>query len=308
MALDLTVSRIKLTILGNGLVGSAIAKTLGENNYDVISLGSKSIDLLNSEKTSELINEINVEDTLIFAAGLSRGIVYNLENPFEMFSKNLVMINNFISAAERKKIKRVINVVPACVYPANLNQRARIEDLWQGPMEKSSLAYSTAKIAGLVGFESVRRQFGLEWTNLIVTNVYGPHKKIDSQQTHVIPALIDKVKRAKSKGDDFVQILGDGTPVREFLYSSDLGCAVKNFIEKEMWGIPCLNIAGSEAISILGLAKIIAEELDYHGEIMVDKGLDNGTSIKLLDDSVFRSYGWEPKVKLREGIKRIYKE
>ena len=295
--------KAKVTILGNGLVGSAIAKTLSEDNFNAISLGSKSVDLLNADRTNDLIRDINTDEIIIFAAGLSRGIIYNLENPYEMFSKNIEMINNLIKAAERKKIKRVINIVPACVYPSSINQRAKIEDLWRGPMEKSSLAYSTAKMAGLVGFESIRKQFGLEWTNLIVTNVYGPHRKIDTHQTHVIPALMEKIKEAKSNRDSSVQILGDGKPVREFLYSSDLGFAVKTFIEKELWGIPSLNIAGSEAISIFELAKMIAHELGYKGEIAVDKGVNNGTSIKLLDDSIFRGSGWEPKIDLRQGIK-----
>jgi GDP-L-fucose synthase len=303
--LDLAVSKNKVTILGNGLVGSAIAETFTDNDFEVRSLGSKDLDLLDSAETNKFISKVGKDEVLIFAAGLSGGISFNLENPYELFSKNLGMINNFISAAANNKIEKVINIVPACVYPANLKERARVEDLWQGPMEKSSLAYSTAKMAGLVGIESVRKQLGLNWSNLIVTNVYGPHKKIHSKQMHVIPALIEKIKLAKSNGDKLVQILGDGTPVREFLYSSDLGDAVKSFIENDLWGIPTLNIAGSEAISILELAKLIANELAYEGEILVEKGSNNGTSIKLLDDSIFRKSGWVPKVQLKSGIKLI---
>jgi len=299
------VSKNKVTILGNGLVGSAIAETFIDNNFEVKSLGSKDLDLLDSAETKRFISKVGKDEVLIFAAGLSGGISFNLENPYELFSKNLAMINNFISAAANNKIEKVINIVPACVYPANLNERARVENLWQGPMEKSSLPYSTAKMAGLVGIESVRKQLGLQWSNLIVTNVYGPHKKIQSKQMHVIPALIEKIRLGKSNGDKSVQILGDGTPVREFLYSRDLGDAVKSFIEKDLWGIPTLNIAGSEAISILELAKLIASELAYRGEILVEKSSNNGTSIKLLDDSIFRKSGWVPKVQLKSGIKLI---
>jgi GDP-L-fucose synthase len=299
------VSKNKVTILGNGLVGSAIAETFIDNNFEINSLGSKDLDLLDSVETNEFMNKVGKDEVLIFAAGLSGGISFNLDNPYKLFSKNLGMINNFISAAASNKIEKVINIVPACVYPANLKERAKVEDLWQGPMEKSSLAYSTAKMAGLVGIESVRKQFGLKWSNLIVTNVYGPHKKIHSKQMHVIPALIEKIKLAKSKGDKSIQILGDGTPVREFLHSSDLGDAVKSFIENDLWDIPTLNIAGSEAISILELAKLIASELAYGGKILVEKGSNNGTSIKLLDDSIFRKSGWAPKVQLKSGIKLI---
>ena len=284
------------------MVGSAIAKTFAENSFEVRALGSKDLNLLNSIETENFISRLDDDEILIFAAGLSGGISFNLEKPYDLFSKNIEMINNFIGAAERKRIKRVINIVPACVYPANINQRAKVEDLWQGPMEKSSLAYSTSKMAGLIGVESVRKQLGLMWTNLIVTNVYGPHKRIDTKQMHVIPALIEKFKSAKVSGESSVQILGDGTPVREFLYSSDLGYAVQVLIEKNDWSVPTMNIAGSEAVSIFELAKLIATELRYEGEILVEESSKNGTSVKLLDDTVFRNTGWSPKVELRAGI------
>ncbi len=301
------MSKNNVTILGNGLVGSAIAKTFIDDSFEVRSIGSKDLDLLDSVATNKFISKVGKDEILIFAAGLSGGISFNLENPYELFSMNLGMINNFISAAANNKIEKVINIVPACVYPANLNERARVENLWQGPMEKSSLAYSTAKISGLVGVESVRKQLGLNWTNLIVTNVYGPHKRIDSKQMHVIPALIEKFNQAKSNGNISVQILGDGTPVRDFLYSSDLGLAVHSFIENDLWTIPTMNIAGSEAVSILELAKIIADEMSYEGDILVEQSSNNGASIKLLDDSIFRKSGWEPRIDLSQGISNLMK-
>ena len=291
-----------LIVFGKGLIGNAILQSFASEEYSVVSVATNEVDLLDYIAIDNFISNLDIDDVLIFAAGLSGGISFNLNNPLDLYSKNIRMINNFINAAADRKIKNLLNIVPACVYPANLNQRAKVEDLWQGPMEKSSLAYSTAKISGLVGVETVRKQLGFDWTNLIVTNVYGPHKRIDSKQMHVIPALIEKFNQAKANGNKSVQILGDGTPVREFLYSSDLGLAVHSFIENDLWTIPTMNIAGSEAVSILDLAKIIADEMNYEGEILVEKSSNNGTSIKLLDDSIFRQTGWEPRVKLESGI------
>ena len=248
----------RITIFGNGLVGASIARILSEKKYIVKSLDSADLDLADSVKTNAFIARLDLDDVLIFSAGLSGGIFFNLNNAYELYSANMRMINNFISAAADRKFKNVLNIVPACVYPANLTERAKVEDLWRGPMEHSSLAYSTAKISGLVGFESVRRQMGLNWTNLIVTNVYGIHKNIDQNKMHVIPALL--------------------------------------------WSVPTLNIGGSEPISIFDLAKTIADEVGYKGEITVEGGSNNGTSIKLLDDTIFRSAGWKPKVQLRTGI------
>jgi GDP-L-fucose synthase len=296
-----------LIVFGKGLIGNSILQSFASEEYPIVSVATNEVDLLDYIAIDNFISNLDIDDVLIFAAGLSGGISFNLNNPLDLYSKNIRMINNFINAAADRKIKNLLNIVPACVYPANLNQRAKVEDLWQGPMEKSSLAYSTAKISGLVGVETVRKQLGFNWTNLIVTNVYGPHKRIDSKQMHVIPALIEKFNQAKANGNKSVQILGDGTPVREFLYSSDLGLAVHSFIENDLWTIPTMNIAGSEAVSILDLAKIIADEMNYEGEILVEKSSNNGTSIKLLDDSIFRKTGWEPRVDLAQGISNLTK-
>jgi len=296
-----------LIVFGKGLIGNAILQSFTGEEYSIVSVATNDVNLLDYIAIDNFISNLDIDDVLIFAAGLSGGISFNLNNPLDLYSKNIRMINNFINAAADRRIKNVLNIVPACVYPANLNQRAKVEDLWQGPMEKSSLAYSTAKISGLVGIEAVRKQLGLNWTNLIVTNVYGPHKRIDSKQMHVIPALIEKFNQAKSNGSKSIQILGDGTPVREFLYSSDLGLAVHSFIKNDLWTIPTMNIAGSEATSILDLAKLIAMELGYDGEILVEESSNNGTSIKLLDDSIFRKTGWEPRVDLAQGISNLMK-
>ena len=296
-----------LIVFGKGLIGNAILQSFASEEYPVVSVATNEVNLLDYIAIDNFISNLDIDDVLIFAAGLSGGILFNLNNPLDLYSKNIRMINNFINAAADRRIKNVLNIVPACVYPANLNQRAKVEDLWQGPMEKSSLAYSTAKISGLVGIEAVRKQLGLNWTNLIVTNVYGPHKRIDSKQMHVIPALIEKFRQAKSNSDKSVQILGDGTPIREFLYSSDLGHAIHSFFENDLWSIPTMNIAGSEAVSILDLAKIIADEMAYEGEILVEESSNNGTSIKLLDDSIFRKTGWEPRVDLAQGISNLTK-
>ncbi len=296
-----------LIVFGKGLIGNAILQSFASEEYPVVSVATNEVDLLDYIAIDNFISNLDIDDVLIFASGLSGGILFNLNNPLDLYSKNIRMINNFINAAADRRIKNVLNIVPACVYPANLNQRAKVEDLWQGPMEKSSLAYSTAKISGLVGIEAVRKQLGLNWTNLIVTNVYGPHKRIDSKQMHVIPALIEKFRQAKSNSDKSVQILGDGTPIREFLYSSDLGHAIHSFFENDLWSIPTMNIAGSEAVSILDLAKLIADEMAYEGEILVEESSNNGTSIKLLDDSIFRKTGWEPRVDLAQGISNLTK-
>ena len=120
-----------LIVFGKGLIGNAILQSFTGEEYSIVSVSTNEVNLLDYIAIDNFVSNLDIDDVLIFAAGLSGGISFNLNNPLDLYSKNIRMINNFISAAADRIIKNVLNIVPACVYPANLNQRAKVEDLWQ---------------------------------------------------------------------------------------------------------------------------------------------------------------------------------
>ena len=139
------------------------------------------------------------------------------------------------------------------------------------------------------------------------TNLYGPNDNYDLNNSHVLPAMIRKFHEAKKNGSASVVIWGTGTPRREFMHVDDLADAcfflMENYNEKEF-----VNIGFGEDITILDLAKLVKDTVDYEGEIIHDLTKPDGTPRKLMDSSKLNGLGWKPATTLAEGIRAVYEE
>ena len=231
------------------------------------------------------------------------GIEKNLSSPTELIFTNSRIILNVIESLPKFNVKYFINLAPACVYPAGLLRPAVPKDLFGSPMELSSLPYSTAKIAGIVMVNALRDQLKLNYISLISTNVYGDNLEIETHKAHVIPALINKFTEAKLLNLESITLLGDGTPIREFLHADDLASAVVKIINDNLYQKNILNVASGQSITIKELAYLVKKITGFSGEILFSNSEKNGTPVKLIDGSELREFGWKPLISLEEGIR-----
>lgn len=299
---------MRILVLGKGLVGSAITNLLSkEGVLQVFSINSKECDLRNLANVENLFAD-KKPDVVIFAAGVVGGIEKNLNNPASLILENSKIILNVINSSLKLKIYRLINLVPACVYPGNLKHRMVPSDLFSAPMESSSLAYSISKLNGLVMVSTIKKQYNFDWISVIPTNVYGTDSKIKSHKAHVIPALMSKLLLAKELNKDKIELLGDGSPVREFLHVTDLSAAIMKIIQTNDLKTPIMNVAGSDEITIRLLAEMIKNLVGYRGELIFNSNEKNGASSKLLDGTPIQKLGWKKKTKLEEGLSEILKQ
>jgi len=102
-------------------------------------------------------------------------------------------------------------------------------------------------------------------------------------------------------------IWGDGSPLREFLYSDDLATALVLMMQ-EYNELQFLNIGYGTDISIADLAKTIAKTVGYVGQLKFDTSKPNGTPKKLMDNSKITNLGWRPKIDLAQGIQLAYQD
>ena len=214
------------------------------------------------------------------------------------------MISNFLYAARGVKLPELINLVPACVYPGSFKKNMSPKDLFTGPMEESSLGYSTSKLAGLVTCQAIAKQEGFSWKSLIVTNLYGTIRDNVKTKPHVIPDLVSKFSLAKMQSLREVELLGSGLPVRDFLHVSDLGIAVETVLNYK-GDETIINVSGSGAVTLAQLAKKIAKVVGYKGAIRFNGEDLDGTDYKVLDGTLLRSLGWEAKTSLDQGLKSL---
>jgi len=229
------------------------------------------------------------------------GIGANSSYPVDFLSKNLQIQTNLMDASHLAGVERFVFLGSSCLYPRDCPQPIKEDYLLTGPLEKTNSAYAIAKIAGIELVKSYRSQYGHRWISLMPTNVYGPGDNFDLENSHVLPALINKFLVARRQRLASVVLWGTGTPRREFLYSSDLARAVLVALGKYD-SDHHLNIGTGMETRIMDLAQTVANLTGFEGVINWDKSRPDGTPRKVLDVSRLRHLGWEPLVSLQEGI------
>jgi GDP-L-fucose synthase len=193
----------------------------------------------------------------------------------------------------------------SCIYPKLAPQPLKEEYLLTGLLEHTNEPYAIAKIAGIKMCQSYNQQYGTNFISVMPTNLYGYNDNYDLNSSHVLPAMIRKFHEAKMNKAYHVEIWGDGTPMREFLFVDDLAEAcvylMNNYNDS---GI--VNIGTGEDITIKDLAYLVKEVVGFKGNILFNTQMPNGTPRKLLDVSKLANLGWKYKTSLREGIEKTY--
>jgi GDP-L-fucose synthase len=233
------------------------------------------------------------------------GIGANSNFPVEFLTENLRIALNIMESAHKQNINRLVFLGSSCIYPKFAEQPIIEGQLLAGALEITNEPYALAKIAGLKLAASYRRQYDRDWVSAMPCNIYGPGDNFNLETGHVLPVLIKRFHEAKTLGNPFVTLWGDGTPLREFLHSDDLASAIlyilDNYHEEEH-----INVGSGSEISISDLAETIAAVVGFDGEILWDSTKPNGTPRKILDNSKLLQLGWSSQVGLEEGIRRTY--
>lgn len=298
-----------------GLVGSALTQRLVAGGYkDLLVRTHAELDLMQRSAVWEFFGR-ELPEYVILAAARVGGIQANNSYPVDFITENLLIQSNVIDACHEFGVKRLLFLGSSCIYPKLCPQPIREEYLLTGPLEPTNRPYAVAKIAGIEQCWAYNRQYGTSYIAAMPTNLYGTEDNFDLQTSHVLPALLHKIAKAKAEGSKQVLVWGTGTPRREFLHSDDLADACVFLLqlpEREFAHLmpadqaPLINIGVGEDVTIRELAETICRVLDYRGELQFDPSKPDGTPRKLLDVSRMRALGWRPKIGLEEGIRRTY--
>jgi GDP-L-fucose synthase len=292
---------MKVAIAGStGLVGSALTKIFRLAGYEVVGINHSVLDLLDLEMTKEFVKRTKPH-LIVDAAAKVGGIGANDTFPVEFLSDNLRIQSNLMEAAHVAKVEKFVFLGSSCIYPRNSPQPIKEEYLMTGALETTNSAYAIAKIAGIELINSYRKEYGAKWISLMPTNLYGPRDNFNLQGSHVMPALIRRFVEAKENRSDKVILWGSGSPKREFLHVDDLAQAV--LMTSQNYDSPMhLNIGTGDDLTIKDLAGKVAAAAGFTGEIEWDTSKPDGTPQKVLDVSKIKALGWEPTIRLEDGI------
>ncbi len=289
----------------NGLVGSAIVRTLKDRGYTNL--------LLKSSKELDLCRQADVEaffeaarpDYVFLAAAKVGGIHANNTYRASFIYDNLMIEANVIHSAYKVGVKKLLFLGSSCIYPKLAPQPMKEEHLLTGSLEPTNEPYAIAKIAGLKLCENYCRQYGVNFISAMPTNLYGINDNFDLANSHVLPALMRKFHEAKLANQPTAEVWGSGSPLREFLYVDDLADGLL-FLMDNYEGIDFVNIGSSKEVSIKELALTIKDVVGYAGEIVFDSNKPDGTPRKLMDPAKLTNLGWQAQTSLQDGIAKTY--
>jgi GDP-L-fucose synthase len=300
---DLTGRRI--FVAGHrGMVGSAIVRRLAAENCIVMTASRGEVDLREQRQVREWMAQHRPEVVVVAAAKVG-GILANDSYPADFLYENLMIEANLIEAAWRCGAQKLLFLGSSCIYPRLADQPITEDALLTGALEPTNEWYAVAKIAGIKLCQAYRRQHGFDCISAMPTNLYGPGDNYDLATSHVLPALIRKVDQAKRTGSP-VEIWGTGTPLREFLHADDCADACV-FLLRQYSAESHVNVGYGSDVAIRDLVQLVMEVAGYSGEIVHDLGKPDGTPRKLMDSSLLRGMGWQPRISLKDGIADAYR-
>ena len=299
--------KIKFLITGaSGMLGKSLISQLKKKNYTFLAPSSKELNLLNLSSIKKYLNN-KKPNYIIHLAGFVGGIGANMNDPIKFLHSNMLMGMNLIDMAHKMKIKNFLNIGSSCIYPTKENRSMSESKLLSGDFEKTNEGYALAKLSIIKFCEYVAKSKGYNYFSLIPCNIYGPNDNFDEKTGHVVSSLIDRIYCAKKNNLKTVEIWGTGKSKREFIYVDDVSKAIlkflfnKKLIKKNLYW---LNIGMGSDLSIKNLYLKISKLIGYKGSFVHNLNKPDGTARKLLNIKKAKNFGWTPKVKLIDGLKK----
>ena len=246
-------------------------------------------------------------DLVIHAAGKVGGIQANMREPVSFLLENLDMGRNVVLASYQAGVKQLINLGSSCMYPRNYSKPLTEEMVLKGELEPTNEGYALAKVvtSRLCDY-IVREDASYQYKTLIPCNIYGRYDKFDPKHSHLLPAIIYKVHQAKVNNEPTVEIWGDGTARREFMYAGDFADAIVNAVYKFESLPTYMNIGLGHDFTINEYYQAAADVMSYTGSFVHDLTKPVGMVRKLVSVERQLDWGWNAKSNLHTGIEKTY--
>ncbi|HSW15813.1 MAG TPA: GDP-L-fucose synthase [Ramlibacter sp.] len=291
---------------GAGLVGRNVAALAAEAGWSLVAPTSRELDLRDAQATTDFVARLK-PDVVIHAAGRVGGIQANIAAPVDFLVTNLDLGRNIVMAARAAGVPRLLNLGSSCMYPRDAANPLPEASVLHGELEPTNEGYALAKIAVARLCQYVSRETPqLSYKTLIPCNLYGLYDKFDPKHSHLVPAIIHKVHVAKTRQLPEVEIWGDGTARREFMFAGDLADAIWRALERFESLPDMMNVGVGADHSVNDYYRIAAQVIGWQGRFAHDASKPAGMRQKLVSIERQTAWGWAPRTTLEDGIRATY--
>ena len=296
----------KIYIAGhNGMVGSSIQRLLLSLGYsNIVTRTSNELDLRNQSAVNEFFVQEKPEYVFLAAAKVG-GILANTTYPAEFLYDNIMIQSNVIYSSLNSGVKKLINFNSSLVYSSSGTEPKKEGDISLNAINESHSGYAFAKLYGIFLANLINKQYRTRYINIICSNIYGPNDKFDSNHSNVVASLIYKIYFAKKNKIKNLELFGDGSQVRDFIFVDDLSSAAY-LVMIENHNFSEINVSTSVGTTILNLSKSIQKIIQFDGTINFGLNQHSGRQYMVLDNNLLKEFNWEPRVQLMEGLKITY--
>lgn len=288
---------------GGGLVGMSLQQTMRAKGFRrIIALRSADCDLTDLPATLRVFS--TAQPKYVFhLAGYVHGIMGNMRNKGMSYLKNTLINTHVVEACRTIHATKVVAMGSGCVYPYPSPGLPLQEDMiWFGEPHDSERAYAHAKRGLLAQLTAYYEDYGMDFAFVVSANLFGPHDKFDTKYGHVIPSLIRKFYEAKGGGGT-VEVWGDGSARRDFLYVSD----VSEALCKIMDGVHgAVNMGSGEVSSIRDVVEHLARHTEMSHRLRWDASKPNGQDYRAYDLTKLQATGFAPRYSLKDGLQATY--
>lgn len=292
---------------GRGMVGRNFLEHSSAAAHEVLAPSSVALDLRDYAAVNAWMAH-HQPDAVVHAAGKVGGIQANIREPVRFLLDNLDMGRNVVWAARNNGVKWLINLGSSCMYPRNAPNPLREDMVLKGELEPTNEGYALAKVTVAKLCEYISREDeAYQYKTLIPCNIYGRHDKFDPVHSHMVPAIIHKLHMAKTGQIQGVDIWGDGTARREFMYAGDLADCMWHAMTRFESLPPVMNVGLGHDLSVNEYYQAAARVVGYSGDFVHDLSKPVGMKQKLVSIEKSASWGWKAETSLEEGLAMTYR-
>jgi GDP-L-fucose synthase len=287
---------------GSGLVGLNLKEYLQSQNFKrILAPTLAECDLTDWPVVLDYFKR-NQPDYVFHLAGFVRGLMYNMGHQGEAYLKNTLINTHVIEACHATKVKKVVAMGSAAMYPELAPGTLLAEDdVWKGPPCSEQYGYAQAKRCMLAQLQVDESSYGMAYALALSCCLYGPHDRFDTEHGHVIPALVKRFHDAR-RAKTTVAVWGDGSVHRDFLYIKDAVRALHTIMDHITGPV---NLASGTTRKICEVANILGSHTGMT-EIVWDTSKPNGYLFRAYDVRRLREAGFQCQYTLEQALPATY--